>query len=268
MSSFNKINIPVYIISLNGKTSFDFSNYFSNVTIVPAINTLNDNPKDLYSKGVITTRVLLDLENGRKDHWAFPGKGGIGLYLTYKKIIESLQNVKENVLICEQDCIIKNIDEFARKIHLLNNFKNFDCAIFGGSYYKNVDAINEINNYKSSNSKSLYYSELDSFNENSEFINYKNIFYFLHSVVWTPRGIKKIHPLLSRPIDVQLDAFFSNLCKNEMLNLLMEKNKTTEQDIHKSTLNNDNKCYICDMKPQMNKIKTDENKGINYSFLN
>jgi len=263
MSSFNKLNIPVYIISLNGKTSFDFNKYFNNVSIVPAINTINYNPKDLYEKGVITTRVLLDLTNGRKDHWAFPGKGGIGLYLTYKKLIESLQNVKENVLICEQDCMITKINEFARKIHLLEKNIKFDCAIFGGNYYKDVNAVNEHNNIHEN--ISLDYSELDKTTKHSEFINYKNTFYLLHSVVWSPKGIKNIYPYLERPIDVQLDALFSNLCINDMLNLLMEKEKTTEQEIHISTLNNDEECSICDVKPHKTNVKSN---GVNYSYLN
>tara|TARA_B110000037_G_scaffold204188_1_gene247928 strand:+ start:174 stop:455 length:282 start_codon:yes stop_codon:yes gene_type:complete len=66
-----------------------------------------------------------------------------------------------------------------------------------------------------------------------------------HSIIWSPKGIKKIKNEINKIISIQLDAFFSYQCLYNNLNLLIEKKNTTSQQIHKSTLNNDIPCPLC-----------------------
>ena len=227
----NKLNIPVHIISLHNKLEFDFNKYFNNVTIFPAIDSRGKKVRDYYDDGTITFRTMYDILNGRKDHHAFSGIGGIGLYLSYKKLIKQLQNSTQNILICEEDCFFTNIKSFARKLKLLKN-KEFDCAVFGSDFHS-------INMFKQENF--------------SDFIDSKENFYFAHSIVWSPSGIKKILPYLEKPIEVQLDSLFSSLYNNNKLNVLIEKNKTTIQAQHKSYLKNDRLCKLCDYDAKSNK---------------
>jgi len=255
----DKLNIPVYIISINGETAFDFHKYFNNVTIVPAIDTRKRDPLELFQKNIITFRSYNDLINGRKDHFAFPGLGGIGLYLTYRKLISDLKGTKENVLICEQDCLIKNLNEFSRKIESLKSDFNFDCAIFGGHIHKPTKKLinqkpakNESNSEILSDNSEVVPNNAGGSLSNetisdlsNDFINYKGVFFCTHSVVWSPKGIKVILNFINNPIEVQLDAAFSYLCTHSFLNLLMEKKATTRQSIHESFLNNDVECKLC-----------------------
>jgi len=255
----DKLNIPVYIISINGETDYDFHKYFNNITLVPAIDTRKREPLELFQKNIITFRSYNDLINGRKDHFAFPGLGGVGLYLTYRKLISDLKETKENVLICEQDCLIKNLNEFSRKIDSLKSDFNFDCAIFGGHIHKpkktNINQIlakNESNSEVVPNNSGGSLSNETISDLSNDFINYKGDFFCTQSVIWSPKGIKVILNFINNPIEVQLDATFSYLCTHSFLNLLMEKNATTRQSIHESFLNNDVECKMCDTDAKSN----------------
>ena len=264
----DKLNNPVYIISLNNKFSYNFEKLFNNVIIYKAINAKKLNLQQLLDDKIISWRVFNEIENGRKDHFGFPGIGGIGLYLTHRKLFKELlnKNISNNVLICEEDCIIYNPDEFVRKIKLLNDYKNFDCAIFGSEKtYKNkkyIDKqINESNNILNVNDLKLNTIKKD-------FKKCNEDFYLYHSSLWSPNGIKKMNIYLNDMIEFQIDAYLSKLALNNKLNILLEKNKTTNQKLHISSLNNDNNCKLCNMDP--NKKKYNKNFSdiiIQYFFL-
>ena len=155
----NKLNIPIYIISLNNESSFNFNNDFNNVNFVKAIDTRNKTPLEYLKPDIITPRVFNDLTNGRKDHFAFPGIGAIGLYLTYRKIINELENINKNILICENDCLIDNIPEFKKLVQLLEINTSFDCAVFGANYnhLNKLEIINNNQNLLNLNTEEYFY---------------------------------------------------------------------------------------------------------------
>lgn len=248
----NKLNNPVYIISLNNKSKYNYNNIFNNVNIYNAIDSRKYDINQLLDKKIISWRVFNDIKNGRKDHFGFVGLGGIGLYLTHRKLFKELENLNlnTNILICEDDCNIKNEKEFIRKIKLLNNYKNFDCAIFGGIKLKNnmniIDKQFINSNNILNNNVILNNTEINK-QINKDFENLKTDFILYHSSLWSPNGIKKVNMYLNDIIEFQIDGFLSKLAINNKLNILLEKTPTTNQFIHKSTLNNDNQCKICDM---------------------
>jgi hypothetical protein len=252
--NINKLNNPVYIISLNNKSKYDFSKIFNNVKIYNAIDARKYDVNKLLDEKIISWRVLNDIKNGRKDHFGFVGLGGIGLYLTHRKLFKELEklNIDENILICEDDCNIKNEKEFIRKINLLNNYKNFDVAIFGGykinTYMSNIDK-QFINSNNILNNNDI----LNNIKINKDFENLKSDFILYHSSLWSPSGIKKMNMYLNDIIEFQIDGFLSKLAINNKLNILLEKTTTTNQFLHKSTLDNDNDCKICDMNPKSKK---------------
>lgn len=241
---YDKLDIPVYIISLDNKSSFNFNKYFKNVNIFQAVDARKKNPRDYYNDGIISQRVLIDLERGRKDHFAFSGIGGIGLILTYRKLLEKLKNVNHNVLICEDDCMIDDIKEFRRKVELLQN-ENFDCAIFGPLDTKKISKFKNSVNQQFNESNNIIKYNLPEKLKNDFYIN-KEIFYGTHSIIWSPTGIKKAIIYLNKLIEQQLDALFCFLSENNQLNLIIEKNKTTSQKQHKSNLANDKECKLCE----------------------
>ena len=79
---YAKLDIPIYIITLNNSSKFDFKKYFNNVNYFKAVDARNKSPKEYYNQGIISQRALLDFERGRKDYFAFSGIGGIGLFLS------------------------------------------------------------------------------------------------------------------------------------------------------------------------------------------
>lgn len=244
-----KLNNPVYIISLNNKSSYNFNKLFNNVIIYEGINAKKFNLEQLLDDKIISWRVFNDIKNGRKDHFGFPGIGGIGLYLTHRKLFKELlnQNILNNVLICEEDCIINNSDEFIQKINLLNDYKNFDCAVFGSNKTYN----NKKYNNKKTNESNLQLSIIE-----KDFQTCTEDFYLYHSSLWSPNGIKKMNIYLNDIIEFQIDAYLSKLAINNKLNILLEKDKTTSQEYHISSLNNDEICLLCDMQPINLKIST------------
>lgn len=255
--NINKLDNPVFIISLNNKSKYNFNKIFNNLKFYNAVDSRKYNLNQLLDKKIISWRVFNDIKNGRKDHFGFVGLGGIGLYLTHRKLFKELEslNLDKNILIFEDDCNIINENEFIRKIKLLNNFKNFDCAIFGG---------NKINTYMSNIDKQFINSNnilnndiLNNTVINKDFDNLKEDFILYHSSLWSPNGIKKINMYLNDIIEFQIDGFLSKLAINNKLNILIEKKHTTNQFLHKSTLDNDNICKICDMNPKSKKyLKT------------
>ena len=252
MNTNVKLDTPVYIISVNNDISFNFKEYFSNVNIYPAIDTRNTSAIKLFNNELITWRAYNDLLNGRKDHFGFAGIGAIGLYLTYRKILRDNKYQNKNILICEQDCIINDVPEFLRKIKNLNNNSNFDCAVFGANYHSNG-------------------------NTTKDFIYYKNSFVFTQSILWSPLGIQNILNYINDKIEIQLDSFFSQLTISGKLNLLMETNKTTSQELHESLLQNDSDCKLCDIQAKEiikenfgnsnTNTNTNTNNYFNYIFI-
>ena len=248
-----KLNIPLYIISLDKNLNVNsYKRYFNNVIVYPAIDVRKYNPSYFLENNTISFRVYNDLINGRKDHFGFPGIGGVGLYLTHRKLFQELvdNNVQSPIMIFEDDCIINNSDEFIKKVKLLHN-KNYDCAIFGPQYKKNMKKnknnidiqFNESNNILDIN-KSINNELLNDFDKITHDISQ---FIFYHSSLWSQQGIKKMNELLKKQIEMQIDGYISMLGKENFLNVLLEKNKTTSQKIHKSSLKNDQICKICDM---------------------
>lgn len=244
------INLPVYIISLNNKKDLEY-NYdknFSNVNMFEAVNAKNFNLDKLLKDKVISWRVYNDIKLGRKDHFAFSGKGAIGLYLTWRKLMKHLDslNLNTNVLIFEEDNNILDFNRFNKKVQLFNDHKDFDCVFFGTKEYND----NTHKNIKSVNDQIISSNNISNSKENEILKDFKICnasFYLAHSFLLSPRGIKKLNLYLNDIIEFQVDAYIWNLAIQNKLKVYLEKKRTTEQFVHVSTLNNDYVCKICDM---------------------
>lgn len=250
----DKLDIPVYIISLDGKYKFNFNKYFNNVNILDAVDARKLTPKHLYDNNIISPRAYNDLIHGRKDHFAFAGVGGIGLYMSYRKLFNKIlnSNITSNILICEQDCIINDFKNFSKKIEILKN-KNFDCAIFGAYKMHNVkNKLNKDNPETQHNNSNNILSNNDLLDK--EFEKNNSNFILLHSSVWSPQGIKNFNDYLNNIIDIQLDTYISFLSNINKLNVLLEKKSTTSQSFHLSTLGNTDQCKLCDLDSNGKKV--------------
>ena len=68
---------------------------------------------------------------------------------------------------------------------------------------------------------------------------------FTHSLIWSPKGLKKVIKYLNDTIELQLDGLFAFLSEKDHINLLVEIKATTGQAEHFSTLGNDVECKLC-----------------------
>ena len=81
----------------------------------------------------------------------------------------------------------------------------------------------------------------------NDFYKCKQNFFLYHSSVWSPNGIKKMNDYLKQLIELQIDNFISFLGINNKLDVRLEKNSTTSQVDHVSSLQNDKYCLLCDI---------------------
>ena len=189
-------------------------------------------------------------------------------HITLYKSRSCFKNVlQENILICEDDCNIYDLDNFKKKVNLLNN-QNFDCAIFGPTDILNIISKDKScieKNFEESNNIINKYTLPEILVE--DFIYEKKNYYGNQSIVWSPKGIQKIKLYLEEKIEQQLDFFISFLSQNNKINMILEKNKTTSQFLHKSTLDNDTECKLCDYDATKNKFNKTAFVSIRYYFL-
>ena len=268
----DKCDVPLYYISLDGKSSFDYDKYFSNVNHFKAIDLRNVSAKQLYEDKLIGLTALNSIENGRKWHSELPGTGAVGLWQSNRILLEKLKNIKENVIICEQDCIIKNPEIYCETVRNLKDI-DFDLALFGSNILKktNLNKIKTNTNNKSIEAytndisgKLLNYSDLPKIPNDFEI--FKGDFVLTHNIVLSPKGINKILKYLNEPQNMQIDALFSKLSQLDILKVLIHNKKKTNavQDYHPSTLNNDSVCLLCDTEPNLN---INMKYNISYTFI-
>ena len=227
----SKCSIPVYIISLNSNVTYDFKKYFNNVHIIDAVNLKNANPVHLYNNNHITLSAYNSLEKGRKWHHELPGSGAVGLYQSYRKICELLRYRNESMfMICEEDCTLKNPQLLSAHAEELKTL-DFDAAIFGHYMHQNKSTIKVSENFNT----------------------FEGIFFRTHCIIWSTRGLKKICEYFKQPQDMQIDSMFSELNNLKHLKLLIHSKKGCDalQYHHKSTLENDKMCIVCDLNPTL-----------------
>lgn len=233
--------MKIIVISLNNKSNYAFETISKNFEIFPAVDLRNSDLNKLLSENKITYSAYFALKNGRKHHYEPAGKGAIGLYESYKKILNSVKDTKENVLICEEDCTIVDKQKFLDAIEELKNY-DFDCAPTGSiilnDHYDNTNIIDKIVNKKQNHYKKFYGN-----------------FILLHCVIWSPKGIKKMLKYINKPFDIQLDWYISLLCNQNLLNVYINTDNTiAKQILHLSDLNNHKECFLCDKSPNSEKI--------------
>lgn len=225
----SKCSIPVYIISLHSKVNYDFNKHFSNVHLIEAVNLRNMNPVHMYNNNYITLSAYNSLEKGRKWHHELPGGGAVGLYQSYKKVCELLTYRNEKMfMICEEDCVLKNPQLLIDHCEELKTL-DFDAAIFGHYMHQNKETKKVSMNFST----------------------FKGIFFRTHCMIWSLKGIKKICEYFKQPQDMQIDSIFSELNNLKHLKLLVHSKNGCDatQYEHKSTLENDKMCMVCDLSP-------------------
>jgi len=200
----------------------------ANVFLQTGVDVRNSSIEDLREADIISDSAYTALSEGRKYHWELYTKGGVGVFLANRLAL--LKNVNRPLLLLEDDCIIDNVDKFKSEVDILLNHQNeYDVAVFGGIL----------------TSKPLN-KNCTSFFMNNDWNFIEGDFVFMHSVLYSTSGRKKIgEHYLQNQLSMQIDGCLSLLSKRKKIKLLVQdKNHTAKQKYHMSDIQND-MCLLC-----------------------
>jgi hypothetical protein len=229
------MSTDVIVITLEDK--FDLSNLqtlfpSSLVQVQHAVDLRKVDARDMYEAGLIGESAYTTITNGRKWHWEFNGRGGVGLAIANRLALSKGPN---NLLLFEEDFVIQNRFQLQSEVKRLeHNAQKFDMAVFGAQYNGNRNNLRPVEFMP----LGWYYINVDKF-------------WFLHCTFYTTSGRKKVADLLcNRKLEMQIDSLYSFWAEMNMLTVIIQIDKPTVTQTIKmtSTIQND-VCVLCNKNP-------------------
>jgi hypothetical protein len=198
------------------------------VDIQPGIDLRRINDVDLFKSGILSSSGVTTINEGRRDHWNLNSKGGIGLAQSVRLALKKGTNP---LLLLEDDFEISDEQTFRRDLDtLLANSKSFDLAVFGVRYQGNYDRLKPVE------FMDPRWKQLD-----------RGKFWHTHCVLFTPGGRRELYEFFNRrPLDMQIDGYYSFLAEYGMLKVLINDDGTVRQSLHWSDIQTDI-CWVCDI---------------------
>lgn len=191
---------------------------YADVKIQRGVDVRRASTDSLFSAGLITHTVVHSLEHGRKWTHEVPSKGAIGL--AHANRLALMEDEERPLLLLEEDCRIREAGRFVREVkHLLNHSDKFDVAVFG-AFFTGKKSRTRSEEWLPEGFKRLY-----------------DKFWFLHCVLYTPTGRKKVSTLLHKPLEMQIDGLYGSEARAGRLMVIGQVNKwTAYQSIHWSSV--------------------------------
>lgn len=193
--------MDVRIISLRPRYKHAVKKIFPQATFIEATDMINIvTPQELLDNKVITPNAFNALVNGRKEHIELGSTGAVGLTLSFQKALKS-GDINRPILICEDDCVpLRRLPHVIQSI--MTKLDNIDMVIFGP-----LKCMKDNKQIK---------FELEGF----DVLN--NYYWGNHAVLFTRRGRSRAIRYLQTPIDVQLDAYFSQVAMQGRFDVLIQ----------------------------------------------
>lgn len=184
--------MQVRVISLDaGREVGDLVTLFPewDVSVQSGVDLRKVDSKHLFSEGLIAPSAYTTLEEGRRWHYEFNSKGGVGLIQANRL---ALERGDSPLLLLEDDYNVVDASKLRREVDLLlREEARFDMAVFGASY--------------SPPNK----TGVDFMPAGWVWVE-SGKFWFLHCVLFTSEGRRKVSRLLSdERADMQLDSLYS-----------------------------------------------------------
>lgn len=227
-----KGGVPVRVIQLpgsGGDAVRRLGREFEDVKEVEAVDMRGANPADMARRGLITPAAYVALVEGRKHHYEMPSTGCVGLYLSFKKALEEGEGW---VLICEQDCFLKEgarrkVEELVERRGKARREDRFDVAILGpvmlmrpGTECASLPGMSHIEK--------------------------PNSFWGTHCTLVSPEGRKRLLSLLEAPFETQLDGWLSHISSLREVRVVVEsKGSSAGQLGEKNSFLQTDNCTIC-----------------------
>ena len=204
------------------------------VTTQNAVDLRQVDPRNMYAAGIIGESAYTTLTSGRKWHWEFNGRGGVGLAHSNRLALSKGSN---NMLLFEEDFDVISVSRFKEEVDRLNlHASEFDMAVFGAQYHgehKDLIAVDFM-------PAGWYYIRNDKF-------------WFLHCAFYSSRGRKKVANLLcNRRLEMQIDSLYSMWAEMNKLTIIIQLAPWTvvQKGMKLSTIQNDI-CVLCDVSPNL-----------------
>lgn len=200
----NIFDIPVYYISFNTNKKLEEQCKklgFTDINHFPAIDGRKFTPKELFINNIITIRAYKDLIYDRNEHSAIPSLGGIGCFMSHRKLWEKcIHDNLPHIIILEDD--VKLPDTLSNKV--IEKIQNTIANPVGMFVSSNIDK----------NEHTFQGSQ----------------FYVLNKATCE----KLIE--YAYPIDIQVDYYMAFIGNNMLNNINIEGYKFAGQNYHPSSI--------------------------------
>ena len=204
------------------------------VKIQHAVDLRKVDAMSLYDARLIGESAYTTITTGRKWHWEFNGKGGVGLAHANRLALSKGSN---NLLLLEEDFEIKSITRLRDEVDLLNrNASKFDLAVFGAKYHGTRQDLIPVD-----------------FMPSGWYYIIKDKFWFTHAAFYTSRGRKKVANLLcERRLEMQIDSLYALWAELNELTIIIQVRSPTvvQKSTFQSTIQND-VCVLCNISPSV-----------------
>lgn len=229
--------MDVRVISL--REDFDLSSLRalfprSDVAVQPAVDLRDVDARDMYRADLIGESTLTTLTSGRKWHWEFSGKGGVGLAHANRLALESGRNA---LLLLEEDFRVGDDDRFRREVALLRaHADEFDLAVFGVKFLGDRRQLRPV-----------------AFMPPGWYQLVRDKFWYTHCALYTPRGRETIAKLLrERRLEMQIDSLYATWAEMRLVTVLVQVDDATvtQRAAATSTVQED-VCVLCDLTPSL-----------------
>jgi len=204
---------------------------YASVGKLEAVDHSLSTPELLLDRGLIGAPSYASMKEGRRWHHEVARGGAIGLAESVRLALSL--NPEVPLLLLEDDCVIKRGSALKERVESLLFFKdNFEMAVFGGY----------VGDRRGKSKEYIGWGE----GVVGTYENIRSPFWFMHCVLYTPKGRRVVGGLIRPPLDMQIDSFLGYMAQLGKLRILCETGRSVVyQSKHFSSVQENKTCIFC-----------------------
>ena len=177
----------------------------------------------LHESRLVTYGSKRALERGRQFHHELGTPGAVGLAQSVRLALK--EDVERPLLLFEEDCKIVNIEQFREDVQsLMAHTRDFDVAVLGMWSKTDKTPVDFLP---------------------SHWVRVTGPFMWLHCVLYSPTGRRKVARYLEEPLDMQIDALYGALARSGELRVVGKLYKSAvQQSAHHSTVQKNDHLHL------------------------
>ena len=222
-------SLEVRIISLAPKplSLARLQSLFRDVAVSRAVDLRDQSAHQLFERKMITATAAETMLQGRKWHREFSRPGAVGLAQSMIRVLGRSRNANTWTLMCEEDCSPRpDLPAIVQKC--IDGFHSgcaFDAALIGSVFRESAPSC------------------IPGFHRLSGLV------YMTHCMLIPPEGHAVLLKILQPPLEVQVDALFTQHIRLKRLNMIAQVGELSAvQDRSESTIQS--ACPLCNLSPQ------------------